>query len=314
LKSKCIFVFLLILICTFAHAADYTFKIPDPRADDHGDGTILYPTESDFRAGELDLTSFAAREKDGGTMFEAEFASSIKRPDSRVIDAGGRILESVARLGFYLFNIDIYIDTDRKEGSGYTSTLPGRNAQISSAYAWEKVIMLTPRPNDARSQLRKIIHKTAEEKIRKEKGRVDPEDQTQINAEIAMDLDGRYFMPTRVQIAGRRVSFFVPPYFLRGPAQADWSYVVVVTAATIEDKIDLGDIGILGPRAGLLNLMVDEGAFNDRLGTTRNEVGLLPPIVDMVVPDGMKQEEILRNFNVNEKKPVILPGVIPSPK
>ena len=306
--------FVFVLFCSFAHAEKYIFKIPDPRGDDHGDGTILYPTESDFRPGDLDLTSFSAREKDGGTMFEAEFASSIKRPDSRVIDAGGRTLQSVARLGFYLFNIDIYIDMDRKEGSGYTSTLPGRNAQISSAHAWEKVVFLTPRPNDARSQLRKIIHKAAEEKIRKEKGRVDPEDETQINAGIALDLDGRYFMPTRVQIAGRRVSFFVPPYFLRGPAQGDWSYVVVVTAATIEDKIDLGDIGILGPRAGLLNLMVDQGAYSDRLGTTRSEVGLLPPILDIIVPDGIKQEDILRNFNVNEKKPVILPGVIPSPK
>jgi hypothetical protein len=315
MKIQSIFIlFLILLFFPFAYAEKYIFKIPDQRGDDHGDGTILYPTESELRAGDLDLVSFAAREEDGGTMFEAEFANTIERPDSRVIDAGGRTLEAVARLGFYTFNIDIYIDKDRKEGSGYTSTLPGRNALISSGSAWDKVVFLNPRPNDARSQLRKALHEYSEDQVRKTKGRVDPEDQNQINAEIALDLDGRYFMPTRVRVAGRKISFFVPPYFLQGPAQANWSYVVVVTAATIEDKIDLGEIGILTPRGGLLNLPVGEGAFSDRLGTTRKDVGLLPPIVDLIVPDGSKQEDILRNYNVNEKKPVVLQGVVPSPE
>ena len=307
--------FLVFTICSFADSAEkYIFKISDARGDDHGDGTILYPTESDLRAGDLDLVSLAARAEDGGTMFEAEFANTIERPDSRVIDAGGRTLDSVARLGFYTFNIDIYIDKDRKEGSGYTSTLPGRNVVISSGHAWDKVIFLSPRPNDARGLLRKVLHKLAEDKIRDTKGRVDPEDQTQINAGIALDLDSRYFTPTRVRVAGRKVSFFVPPYFLQGSAQANWSYVVVVTAATLEDKLDLGEIRLLTPHGGLLNLPVGEGAFSDRLGTTREEVGLLPPIVDLIVPDGSKQEEILRNYNVAEKRLVVLSGVVPSPQ
>ena len=305
---------LLIFVCSFADSADYVFKISDPRGDDHGDGTLIFPTESDLRPGDLDLTSFAARAEDGGTMFEVEFASTIKRPDSQVIDAGGRTLESVARYGFYLFNVEIYIDMDGKPGSGFTSTLPGRNSQIASDSAWEKVIFLNPRPNDARSQLRKMLHKTAEENLRAEKGRVDPEDEKQINARLALDMDGSYFMPTRVHVAARRISFFVPAYFLRGTAQANWKYVVAVTAATIEDKLDMGvDIGILGPRGGLLNLPVGKGAFSDRLGTNRDEAELLPPIVDLIAPDDRKQEDILRNFNVNEKKLVILPGIVPVP-
>ena len=301
-------------ICCLASADEYIFKIPDPRGDDHGDGTLLFPTESDLRPGDLDIISFAAREHDGGTMFEIDFANTIERPDTRVIDAGGKTLDSVARLGFFTFNVDIYIDMDRKEGSGYTHTLPGRTANIASAHAWEKVVFLNPRPNDARSQLRRMLHDAAEDKLKAAKGRVDPEDQNQINANLALDLDGRYFMPTRVRVAGRRIHFFVPAYFLRGPAQANWSYVVVLTAATIEDKLDIGDnVPFLSARGGLLNLPVGAGAFNDRLGTTRSEVGLLPPIVDAIVPDGMKQEDILRNYNVNEKKLVALTGVVPSP-
>ncbi len=316
MKSYSLFFLIWILFCHFANADEkYIFKISDPRGDDHGDGTLIYPTESDLRAGDLDLVSFAARPEEGGTMFEAEFANSIERPDSRVIDAGGRTLESVARLGFFEFNIDVYIDMDRKEGSGYTSTLPGRNAVISSGDAWEKVVFLNPRPNDARSQLGNLLHDIAENQLRAQKGRVDPEDEKQINARIALDLDGNYFIPTRVRVAARKINFFVPSYFLRGTAQSNWSYVVVITASTMEDKLDLGvDIGVLGPRGGLLNLPVGKGAFSDRLGTTRDEATLLPPIVDFIAPDGTKQEDILRNFNVNEKKLVVLPGVVPSPQ
>jgi hypothetical protein len=312
---KKIAVLLFICLLSAAYADEkYIFKISDPRGDDHGDGTIFYPTESDLRAGDLDLISFAARPEDGGTMFEVEFANVIERPDSRVIDAGGRTLETVARLGFFEFNVDVYIDMDRKNGSGYTSTLPGRNAGISSSHAWEKVVFLNPRPNDARSLLRRALNRVAEEEIRAAKGRVDPEDEQKINAQIALDLDGRYFMPTRVRVASRKISFFVPPYFLQGSAKADWSYVVVVTASTIEDRIDFGgDVPFMTPHGGLLSLPVGKGAFRDRLGSSRDEVELLPPIVDYIPPDGTKQEDILRDFNVNEKKPVILPGVVPSP-
>lgn len=309
------FLLFILFIVSFGQADEkYIFKLSDPRGDDHGDGTILFPTDGDMQNGDLDLVSLAARADEGGTMFEADFANTIQKPDSRVIDAGGRTLESVARLGFYLSNIEIYIDMDRKEGSGFTSTLPGRNANIEPDAAWEKVIFVTPRPNEAKIQLRKILHKLAEDKLRTEKGRVDPEDETKINAEIALDVDGQYFLPSRIRVTGKRISFFVPGYFLRGSAQANWSYVVVITAATMEDKLDLGQIGILSPRGGVMNLPVGEGAFSDRLGTSRSDAMLLPPIADIIVPDGSKQEEILRNFNVNEKKLVVLPGVIPSPQ
>ena len=38
----------------------------------------------------------------------------------------------------------IFIDTDGKEGSGHTDSPPGLNVQFAPAYAWDKVIILSP--------------------------------------------------------------------------------------------------------------------------------------------------------------------------
>ena len=58
--------------------------------------------------------------------------------------------------GLYTFNVNIYIDTDRVEGSGRRAMLPGRLAEVAPEGAWEKVICLTPRPVDAREELRRL--------------------------------------------------------------------------------------------------------------------------------------------------------------
>jgi hypothetical protein len=292
------------------------FELTDPRGDDGGDGTLIYPTQGMIHPGDLDLVSLSARSEGDGTMFEAVFDRAISRPDSRVIDAGGTPLDSVARLGFYKFNIDIYIDTDRKPGSGFTNTLPGRGATIQPEFAWEKVVCLTPRPGESRTALQKILQKTLEEKLRKEKGRVDPQDQSGISAATAMDIS-RYFFPDRVRVTGRKVSFFVPGTYLNGTASADWAYVVLVTPATTEDRVDISSLyGGDRPPALLMNLPVAEGSWSDRFGTSRKgeEAKFLPPIADLIVPSGTTQEKVLSNFNVNSGQRVSLPGVVPGRK
>jgi hypothetical protein len=90
------------------------------------------------------MTGFAAIPVDGGTEFEVTFARQIRKPDPRAIDFGGSSLEDVARFGFYTFNVDVYIDTDGKPGSGAMNALPERNAEIASETAWERAVILTP--------------------------------------------------------------------------------------------------------------------------------------------------------------------------
>ena len=289
------------------------FELKDARNDDHGDGTLILPTEKEYRPGDFDLLSLSATPDEGGTLFKLEFAQTIDRPDTRAIDAGGKTLEAVARYGFYTFNIDIYIDKDRKPGSGYTATLPGRNASIDPEFAWEKVICLTPRPAEARGLLKKQLVKNLEAKLQAEKGRVDPEDSSKISANASSDLEGSYYFPERVRVNSRIITFFVPGYFLGGSAEANWGYVILETVSTLEDKYALADFGGAAYGTTFMNLPVAEGGWSDRLGTTRQEVDYLPPIIDMFVPSGKKQEDVLRNFNVNTQQRVVLPGIVPTP-
>ena len=166
-------VLFLILVSAIFADNKVIFELKDPHGDDHGDGTMILPTTSELRFGALDIISFSAKAQEDGTMFNVEFANSIERPDARSIDAGGTILQNVAKLGFFRFNVDIYIDKDRKPGSGLTNTLPGRNAQIDPAFAWEKMICLTPQPNETRANFRKVLVDQLEEKLKAGKGRVD---------------------------------------------------------------------------------------------------------------------------------------------
>lgn len=287
------------------------FRISDPRGDDHGDGTVIYPTQGEIRTGDLDMVSFSARSEEDGTTFNVEFAKAIDRPDSMVIDAGGQTLDRVARNGFWKFNVDIYVDMDRQRGSGSTMTLPGRNAVISPDFAWERAICLTPRPSQTRSLLGRQLRKMLEDKLQKQKGRVDPEDASKITNEV-YSVEGSYFFPERVRVTSRNVSFFVPSSFLRGSAQPGWGYVVIVTASIVDDRLNFGNFLGSDVPMSLMNLPVKDGSWSDRLGTSRKTAVLLPPIVDMIVPEGVKQEDVLRNFNENTGQPVVLTGWVPA--
>jgi hypothetical protein len=299
----------------YSHAEEkQIFMLKDPAGDDYGDGTILYPFRDDMKKGDLDLVSLSASREDGGTMFEVVFANKIPIPDYRAIDAGGMPLNKLMKLGFYSFNVDIYIDKDGIKGSGEERTLPGRKAVIVPENAWEQVIVLTPRPADAEGLLEKILERREYDSWKKEKGRVDPEDEIEIKGKGKRALMNRYFFPTKVRVTGKFLRFFVPTSFLGGTADPSWNYVVAVTAATREEKIDFS--GLFSKDSyeepALMNMEVFPGQPMESLGTTQREKeSLQVPILDLIVPDGQKQSAILRNYNMNTGKPAALPGVKP---
>src|SRR5262245_52811421 len=116
-----------------------------------------------------ELILVSAKSHDDATIFEVTFAKPVKVPDDRVISQAGTTLRSYAPNGFYTFNLDIYIDTDRIKGSGKTSSLPGRNVQINPESAWEKIICLSPQPNYARLMLEQEMKQVALEKVAAQK-------------------------------------------------------------------------------------------------------------------------------------------------
>ncbi|HEU5250480.1 MAG TPA: glucodextranase DOMON-like domain-containing protein [Thermoanaerobaculia bacterium] len=298
------------------HARDSRpiFVLTDPRGDDNGDGTLIYPRRDDLRSGDLDLLSLEAQALADGTEFEARFARPIRPTARRTIDIGGGSLDDIARYNFYTFNLDIYIDTDRVPGSGSVAALPGRKAEVDPANAWEKAICLTPRPNEARAALKRLLTRFAA-RDRKARGeRIDTGQEKEIALQIEHDTDSRIFFPTRIHVFGSTIRFFVPSSFLGGIAKPTWSYVVAVSGADIYQEIDIGAaLKITKPDPdSLMILPIEPGSFSDRFGGGRDDDPLQPPLVDIVVPAGRSQEAILKDDDPATNRPVRLPGVVPS--
>ena len=296
---------------TPAAAGKPIFEMSDPRGDDHGDGRIVYPLRDEFERGDLDLVSFRARKEKNSTVFEVTFANDIKVPERRAVDDLGTQLDSLARFGFYTFNVDIYVDMDRETGSGGVNALPGRNATLRSA--WDRAVILTPQPHEAKSRLRRIVVDAMAEAMREGDENAD-EVRGRVKKEVPANLDERVYFPTRVRVRGRTISFSVPDSFLGGPAQANWGYAVAVTGHDLMQSLDLS------ARAGLAretqeNLMVLEvrpGNWKDVFGGGRDDAPLQPRFIDILVPEGERQEEILRDFDSRAGRMVELPAVVPA--
>ncbi len=272
------------------------FTLKDPRGDDHGDGSLRYPLREDLEQGALDLLSLEAHAEGGGTRFEATFARPIVKPQAgRATDSLGTSLKEVARHGFYTFNLDVYVDTDGAEGSGRTDTLPGRNLQLAPASAWEKVVVLTPRPHEARDLLRKLWRQEAREAWQKEKGALGEPEARALEAQADRSLEERVFFPTRIHVSGPTVSFFVPEAFFGGPAKASWGYAAAVTGAQLDIKVSLPAFlgGVAPPQRGLLVLEIQPGDSRERFGGGRSGDPRQSPVVDLLVPEGLTQEQVL---------------------
>jgi C-terminal binding-module, SLH-like, of glucodextranase len=286
------------------------FTLTDPRGDDHGDGKITYPGNEDLNTGDLDILSLTAHEDGDGTIFEVTFARPVRPPVRRAIDELGTQLDKVARYGFYNLNLDIYIDTDRVPGSGGVTMLPGRHAEIDPATAWEKAIILTPRPAEAKAELKRLLLKTLSQDVNKEGSTLTDVEADALRKQIPIDVDERIYFPTQIRVRGQKISFFVPGIFLGGPAKATWAYVVASSGANLILSFDvarqLGD-------PGLMILPVSPGGWHDRFGGGRENAAIQPPLIDVIVPKGGRtQEEILSDFDARTKRPVKLTGVVPA--
>jgi hypothetical protein len=272
------------------------FTLEDPRGDDFGDGTLRYPLRPDMQPGNLDLLRLEAYAEEGGTRFEATFARQIPVPEmGRTVDVAGGTLASVARNGFYTFNLDLYVDTDGIPGSGRTETLPGRGVMLSSLHAWDKVVVLSPRPFDARDALRTLWRNEAyEARVKNQTLPPSTEAIQAIEGQVETALNERAFFPTRVRVVGRRVEFFVPQAFFGGLAKKNWGYAAAVTGAVLDQRVDLPSMfgGRSSSDSGMMVMGVASGPQTDRFGGTWSGLGQ-PPVVDLTVPPGTLQQEVL---------------------
>jgi hypothetical protein len=273
------------------------FSLEDPRGDDHGDGELRYPLRQDMGPGSLDLLSFRAYAERGGTRFEATFAQPIPVPPRRTVDSAGTTLADMARHGFYTFNLDVYVDEDRREGSGRTDTLPGRHLALAPGSAWEKVLVVTPRPYEARDVLRKLWREEALVEAQQRQGALSEPAVRALEEQVERQMEERVFFATRIRVFGPTVSFFVPEGFLGGQAKPSWGYAVAVTGATLDRRVELPALfgSVTAPASrGLMVLGIGPGTSQERFGGGRlGGNSAQSPVVDLLVPEGVRQEEVL---------------------
>jgi hypothetical protein len=301
---------LLAVLAVPAGAAEL-FRLDDPRGDDRGDGSLRYPLNYyDLAPGDLDLVSFAARKVKGGTELEVAFAAPVRKPTGRPTDLGGGRLDELARFGFYGVNVDIYIDTDHTPGSGGIGTLPGRKARLAPETAWEKAVILTPRPHEARSSLRRAMLNSLRQELEgasaSERGGLEA-----MLGQVPGDVERHVFFPTRIRVVGRSIRFFVPAEFLGGEARADWSYVVFTSGADVDQRFTLPASVGGSPDEGLFILPARPGGAPDRFGGNRDNDRGQPPIVDLLTGQGTHQAAVLSDYEPNGERTVELPGVVP---
>lgn len=190
--------------------------LSDPAGDDFGDGTLVYPQRSDFRQGDLDLQQLQISRDAHGFWFEATLKNPVRAPVGVHATVGGDPLADSARKGFYQFNIDVYVDTDRIKGSGNSFTLPGRKVRIDADYAWERAVILTPRPEMIRNQLIGALIEQYPDRA---------------EAEIKASVDRSLFFPTRIMVRGKSIRYFVPAGFFGGSDGGNWAATLLVTGA-----------------------------------------------------------------------------------
>ena len=289
------------------------FTLADPRGDDHGDGTLRYPLREDMVPGSMDLLLLTAYAESDGTRFEATFARPIVRPQAgRTVDLAGETESQRARFGFYTFNLDLYVDTDRVQNSGRTQTLPGRNLTLEPGSAWEKVILLTPRPYDARDELRGLWRQEAFTEREHKDGSMTEAVEHQVAGDVERELATRVFFPTRIHVTGATVEFFVPNDFFGGPPRPEWGYALAVTGASIENKVNMPAFFGKSDSQRLMVLPIAPGDSKERFGGGRRGDPDQSPVVDLLVPPGITQEEVL---GANAPPwPAVVPSELAQPK
>jgi len=299
--------FLCFLVGASAAAAQ-TVVLQDRRGDDYGNGDLIYPNRDDLQKGDLDLVSVTVEPAKGGTLFKIEFARPIRDPRGVVTQVGQIPMDRLARNGFYTFNVDLYIDTDRVAGSGKRHSVPGRGVEIGRDFAWEKAIVLTPRPEVASSMLESQLLLAAEADLKAREGRVSKYRLEYIAGELKEETDSLYFFPSRARVAGKTVEFLVPESFLPGPVSESWAFTVLVTGADLEQA---GPPISGGPRrrAPMMTMGVALGITYDSFGIRSDVDSGLAPVIDLLSPMQGVQEAALNDYDVVTPRLAAVPGV-----
>ncbi|MCI0672768.1 MAG: hypothetical protein L0Y64_20165 [Myxococcaceae bacterium] len=273
--GSCLAALLTAAAPALAAPAPAVVTLEDPRDDDRGPGSYLYPTGAEYRPGDFDLRRFSVRVEGQDAVFEVTLGANVRRNIvAQRGDRGDLILDN----GIYTQNVDIYLDTT--PGAGFTRALPGRRVAFQPGSGWERAIAIVPRPGAARSEL------------------------ATVDAEMARHV----ITPGPVRSSGQTLTVRVPLAQLGGPPRKDWGYSVMVSGAAWDASFSAVD-WLRGMReSNMLTLPVygvpEERAFGGgNLGSNN------PHVIDVILPPGVSQADVLGSFGPD--KAAIVPMVYP---
>jgi carbohydrate-binding DOMON domain-containing protein len=167
--------------------------LEDPRGDDDGPGTYVYPTAPEYKPGSFDVTKVEL--KDQGDKVQIKVHLKVKLEDpwkSRDWPTRGN--------GFSLQMAFLFVDRDHQPGSGHAGGVPGLNVRFQDDARWEKVVIISPQGN------------------------------TRLKSEIntkAKDLKADIVLPIKVKVSGKKIIATVSKKDL-GEPQAGWGYQLVM--------------------------------------------------------------------------------------
>lgn len=172
-------------------AADVSFQ--DPKGDDNGPGSYVYPTKDTYKKGSFDLQEFSVKEKGDSIELTVSIAVPFEDPwDSAKWPTPGN--------GFSMQYFQVYVDTDGKAGSGEADALPGMQAAFGDSDRWEKVIILAPQAN-------KEITSRIDQK--------------------AKGLKNKIVLPKKVSVSGKKLTAIIDKKDLGvSPDKAGWQILV----------------------------------------------------------------------------------------
>jgi carbohydrate-binding DOMON domain-containing protein len=172
-------------------SAQFKLELKDPKGDDNGPGTYTYPTDQVYLPGSFDLLSFSVEEKGDDIVMKVGLNQRIEDPWGSSGWGGN---------GFSIQHIQIYIDTDHKDGSGFTEALPGIHANFKKDEAWDKCV---------------IIHAQGNTRVRSEVETKAPK------------MASAVVLPKKVQATGKTLTATISKADL-GEPQASWGWQVLV--------------------------------------------------------------------------------------
>lgn len=253
--------------------------LEDPRYDDHGPGSYIYPTGPWYqRRGLFDLRSFRVIHHEHEVEFRVRLELPFERPDRVMINPGQ---ELPLTNSIFFQNIDIFVD--HTPGVGETEGIPGRNVQFRPSEAWDFALVITPRPD----LVRQILRKWPPAK--------------------------RLLVADNVRSQGTEVWATVPAVRVGGFPTPDDGYQVVVSGTLHRNNFEVFERVTDVYRVDALTIPVFGVAEREAFGggdLSRWQ----PRAIDILAPRGITQGEILGHYDHESRDFAVLPMVYPSGK